>query len=206
MVSIVAPSLIFLYKEEPAQIPHVRVTYYKRAQDTEEFPYNIKVWRSVEMYVKRNEHFLKGASVILGHHALRQTVRPFVDVMSWYMTHIELGRSSNLKLSRLLALKFITYLLYKSYVLHLVFAVSDLIEANNQSNEDGSAIITKVRKLWGQTPIRTYMSEINRWIIDEGSQQILPLVFEVRRSDRNDNVEVSLGVSPAMRRLRPKRS
>ena len=82
VVSIVAPSLLFLYKKGPAQFPHVRVEYYKHAQDSDVFAYNIKVWRAVDMYIRRNGHFPQGASVTLGPHALWPTVKPYVDFMS----------------------------------------------------------------------------------------------------------------------------
>lgn len=82
--------------------------------------------------------------------------------MFWSMIHIEMGRSSNLNLSQFLRLRFITYVLHRSYVLRSVFAMSGLISDDNQFDEDNSAIIIRARKLGRQTYIRKYVSQINR--------------------------------------------
>lgn len=124
--------------------------------------------------------------------------------MSWYITNIESGRSSNLNMSQFSTLRFISYLLYNSYIPNRVFAISNHISADNPFDEDDSAILTRAQKLWRQTPIRKYVSKINRCILNKDDQLPLPLIFVVRQSDRNENVNVSLEVSPASRRPWPK--
>lgn len=123
------PSAFFLYKKWPAEIPSLRSEYYKHAQDGDGLSYKIEVWGVVDKNIRTNGYFIQWASLTRGPHALWPTFKPLVDVMYRYMTQIETGREreSNLNLSQFLAFRFESYLLENSYVLHRVFAISELI-------------------------------------------------------------------------------
>lgn len=90
--------------------------------------YTTIISRSVDEYIRRNGYFKQGSTLTLGTHVLRSNTKPFVDVMSIFMTHIESGRKTNLNLSQFLEMRLMNDLEYNSYVVSRSLPVAHLLD------------------------------------------------------------------------------
>lgn len=181
ILSIVLSDAIFLYQKKGFSVlPSVSDDCYKHAQDRNGFVYTVSLWRSFDLHIRKVGFYKNGASICPGPHALWPKVKPFVDVMSRYMTHIEAGRRSNLNISQFIALRFLNYLLYNSYVIHRVLAVADIFK--NSSEDSASAVLTAVSKSWRALPLRKFVSQINEVLRTNGPSILLPDVLSTNVS------------------------
>ena len=94
------------------------------------------------MFLRNNGAFPHGATFIPGPHALWSKLKPTMDLMSRYVSHAEAGRKSNLSLSQFLPLKFLTYLLYNSYVVYRCIATEEVM-INSLAAPDFSACLSR---------------------------------------------------------------
>lgn len=143
VITIVAPHLYFLYQNaEHIVVQDPADGNYFHSQDRYGLIYTTKLWRAVDKHIRERCFYENGASLTPGPQAFWPKLKPFVDFMSCYLTHIESGRGSNLNVSQFVTLRFLNYLVYNAYVLHRVIAVEDIIDARQQGgNSDGRVLV-----------------------------------------------------------------
>lgn len=175
ITDIVVRELQFIYQKEDVRVlPLLDIAQYRHAQEPDGFMYTLALWRSVDAYIRREGHFKNGASITPGPHGLWPKLKPFVDVMSRYMTHIEAGRRSNLNLSQFAAMRFLNYLLYNAYIVSRSINVAHILDSRDVEVKGATKVLAAVKNEWKKESIRVFVSNINNEIRKHGTGVFIP--------------------------------
>lgn len=103
-------------------------------------------------------------------------MKKFVDVMSRYLKNIESG-IINLNLSQFVTLQFLNYLLYNSYVLHLLMSVEEILDAHRQGGNSDGQVLGLFHCEWKSLSQIGFVADINSSIRYNDSSFLFPDTF-----------------------------
>lgn len=142
--------------------------------------YTTKLWRSVEKHILERGFYENVASITLVPNSLWPKVKPFVYIMSRYLTHIKSGLGSNLNLSQFVTLRFLNYLIYNAYVLHRVIAVEDILDGRRKESNRYVQILVPFHRARKSVSLRGFVADIKSYIRLNGSSSLFPDAFGIR--------------------------
>lgn len=124
------------------------------------------------MCILHHVHYSNGASVCAGPRALRPKLKPFLNVMSRFMKHIEDGRRRSLIFSQCIGLRFVNYMVYKAYIISRVIDTVAIVNERNCLHQPFGAVLTKFRTKWKRVPLLHFVSQIIHKCESKGPEDI----------------------------------
>ena len=97
--------------------------------------------------------------------------------MSRYASHAEADRKRKLSLSQFLPSKFLTYLLYNSYVVYRCIATEEVMR-NSLTAPNLSACLSNANVKWKEVTFREFVAQLNKKIRRAGTYLLLPRIFQ----------------------------